>query len=43
MCSKQKSSDEKRGNLKMQGAQNKRPSMKKVPTPKRKELKTKDI
>jgi hypothetical protein len=41
--SKQKTSDEKRGNPKIQGAQNKGPLIKKKVTPKRKELKTKDI
>jgi hypothetical protein len=41
--SKQKTSDEKRGNPKMQGAQNKRPPMKKEATPKRNGLKTKDL
>jgi hypothetical protein len=41
--SKQKTSDKKRGNPKTQGAQNKRPPMKKEATPKRKELKTKRL
>jgi hypothetical protein len=39
--SKQKTSDEKRGKPKTQGAQNKRHLMKKGATPKRKGLKTK--
>jgi hypothetical protein len=41
--SKQKTSDEKRGNPKMQGAQNKRPPMKKEAIPKCKGLKIKDL
>jgi hypothetical protein len=41
--SKQKTSDEKRGNPKMQGAQNKRPLIKKEATPKRNGLKAKDL
>jgi hypothetical protein len=39
--SKQKTSDEKGGNPKMQGAQNKRPPMKKEATPKLKGIKAK--
>jgi hypothetical protein len=41
--SKQKTSDEKRGNPKTQGAQNKRPPMKKEATSKYKGLKTKAL
>jgi hypothetical protein len=41
--SKQKTSDEKRGNPKMQGAQNNILSLKKEATSKRKGLKTKDL
>jgi hypothetical protein len=41
--SEQKTSDEKRGSPKMQGAQNKRPPIKKEATPKHKGLKTKDL
>jgi hypothetical protein len=41
--SKQKTSDEKRDNPKTQGAQNKRPPMKKETTPKHKGLKIKDL
>jgi hypothetical protein len=40
---KQKTSDEKRGNPKMQEVQNKRPLMKKEAIPKCKGLKTKDL
>jgi hypothetical protein len=40
---KQKTSDEKRGNLEMQAAQNKRPQTEKEATPKCKRLKTKDL
>jgi hypothetical protein len=43
MGAKQKTFDEKRGNPKMQGAQNKRPSMKKEAIPKRKGRKIKDL
>jgi hypothetical protein len=41
--SKQKTSDEKLGNLETQVAQNKRHSIKKEATPKHKGLKTKDL
>jgi hypothetical protein len=41
--SKQKTSDKKRGNSETQGAQNKRPPMKKEATPKYKGIKIKDL